>query len=225
MREYFNFFILVLNRDLQIYLNKKSDWLSTLLFFVIAVCMFPFAFGPLPSALSWLIPGIIWTAALLASILAQENIFKLDYQLEIFQQCIVSKNSLSLLIFAKTLANWLVTGLPLVVLGPILAFSFGLPLSTILILALSLLLGTPFLSLIGAIGAALVVALPRGGLLLAIIILPLYIPVLVLATAACVLSLQGIDSFGQLSLLAAMSVAALLFAPLAASVAVRASIA
>jgi len=224
MRELFTVFNQALIRDLQIYASRKSEWLSSLVFFVIVVSLFPLALGPLPKELLWIVPGIIWIAALLATLLSQESLLRADFQLGIFEQCIVSSQSLSVNVLAKVLANWLVTGLPLVLITPLLALTYALPVNSIVILTCSLLLGTPALCLIGTLGAALTLSLPRGGLLLAILILPLYIPVLVLGTAAGILSLQGISSAGQLALLTAVTVGAVVLAPLAISTTIRVSV-
>jgi heme exporter protein B len=216
MHDNFIIFKQVMLRDLQIYARQKGEWLSSLLFFVIVVSLFPIAFGPLPSSMLWLVPGIIWISALLATMLVQESLIRTDYQVGIMEQYTLSPYSLSFIILAKVVANWFVTGLPLVLITPILGLSFSLPAETIHVLTWSLLLGTPTLSLLGTLGAALTITLPRGGILLAIIILPLYVPVLVLGTVA--------TNAGHLALLAALAILALLFTPLAVSTAIKVSI-
>lgn len=214
----------LLKRELCIYMRHKSEILTVLLFFVLIVTLFPVAFGPLPRELNWLIPGIIWIAALLASLLAQEHSIRSDYHLGIFEQLLLSDCSFSLILLVKSFANWLVTGLPLVLITPLLALSFTLPNHTIIVLTASMLLGTPLLSLITTLGVALTITLPRGGVLLAVLTLPLYMPALVLGTAASILTLQGLDSSGPLALLAAMTVAAILLVPIALSTLLKVSV-
>jgi len=224
MREVNSIPMMVLKRDLCIYMRHKGEVLTVPLFFVIIVSLFPVAFGPLPSELNWLIPGIIWIAALLASLLAQEHSIRTDYHLGIFEQLLLSDYPLSFILFIKTFANWLVTGLPLVIITPLLALSFAIPSQTIIVLTGSLLLGTPLLSLIATLGVALTLTLPRGGLLLSVLILPLYMPVLVLGTAASILATQGLNSSGPLALLAALTLAAILLVPLALSTLLKVSV-
>jgi len=224
MHEILNNCFVVLKRDLRVHIKRNSELLSVMIFFIIIISLFPLAYGPLPSDLIWLVPGIIWIAALLSILLAQDNLLRTDYQIGIYEQLIISPYSFYALLLAKILANWLVTGLPLVIITPLLAQSFALPFNTIMVLTLSLLLGTPTLSLIGALGAALTLSLPRGGLLLAILTLPLYIPVLVLGTATSMLSLRALNSNGGLALLAALAIASILFSPMALKALIKVSI-
>lgn len=210
-------FNLALQRDLTVYARHKGEWLIVGLFFIMIVSLFPLVIGPLPKELLWLVPVIIWIAAILASLLAQEGLWRTDYQLGIFEQCIVAAQPLSVIVLAKVAANWLVTGLPLILITPVLCMSFALPFKVIKCLVISLLLGTPTLSLLGTLGIAMTLSLPRGGLLLNVLILPLYIPVLVLGASAGVLTLQNLNSNGQLALLAALAIIAFLTVPLAIS--------
>lgn len=215
----------IVARDLKIYWQQKSESWATVLFFVIVCSLFPLALGPLPETALWLVPCIIWVAVLLATILAQESLIRTDQQLGVLEQLVLSPYALSMLLSGKVVANWLVTGLPLVIITPLLGLSFALPGATIKLLTVSLLLGTPTLSLLGILGTALTISLPRGGLLLAILILPLYTPVLVLGTAVGVLSLHGVNSIGHLALLLAIGILALLLVPLAVATTIRASMA
>ncbi len=222
MRE-LNIYRQTLLHDLRIYVQHKSECLATILFFLLVVMLFPLTIGPWPVAFLWLVPCIIWISALLATVLAQEDQMRNDYRFGIFEQLILAPHSMNLIMLIKMLANWLVTGLPIVMLTPLLALSFALPWSAIKVLTVSLLLGTPILSLVGTIGAALTISLPRGGILLAVLILPLYIPVLILGTSATVAALQGFSGNGQLALLGALLILTICLTPLAVSAAIKAS--
>lgn len=213
MYSFFN----VLQRDLLIYLRNKSEFFTPIGFFILTVSLFPIAVGALPTNTLWLVPCIIWIAVLLAVLLAQETLFRLDYQIGIFEQMLMSDASLPWLVLAKIFANWLVTGLPLILITPLLGLSFGLSNVAIKNLVISLCLGTPILSLVGMLGVALTISLPRGGLLLAVLILPLYVPVLVLGTVV------GAND-GHLALLGAIGIMTVLLVPLAISHIIRMSI-
>lgn len=217
-------FSLVLKRDLQVFLQQKNEIYVVILFFVIVVALFPLALGPFGAEQKLLVPTIIWIACLLAMLLAHETMLRLDFQNGVFEQLILSNYSLSLAVLAKILAHWLVTGLPMILLAPILAASFNIPAEAISILFVTLILGTPTLSLVATLGSALTISLPRGGAMLAILILPLYIPILVLASSAGILSLQGLKVHGHLALLAAIAIGASLLAPVGIAKAIRVSI-
>jgi heme exporter protein B len=211
----FKLIIAIIQRDLRIYMCNKGEWASTLLFFVIICCLFPMALGQDQEKLIWMGPGIIWVAALLASLLSLESLFRAELQAGVFEQCLVSPYPLPLLITGKMFAHWLANGLPLVIVAPILGSFFSLPSSINFILFITLLLGTPSLSLVGQIGVALTASLPRGGMLLAILILPLYLPILILGTVIITISSEGLPVIGHLAILSAIAITALALAPVA----------
>jgi heme exporter protein B len=211
----------VIRRDLLLAMRRRSDVLTVLLFFVIVVSLFPLGVGPEPVLLRTIAPGVIWVAALLASMLALSRVFAQDYADGTLEQMLLSATPLSVIVAAKVLAHWLITGLPLVLLAPVLALQFDLPQKFLGELMLSLLLGTPALSLIGAIGAALTLGLRGGGALLALLVLPLYIPVLIIGAGALDAAAAGLGAGAHLLLLGAFLVVAAAFAPWVAAVALR----
>lgn len=215
----------ILRRDLTLALRRRTDVLTTLFFFVIVVSLFPLGVGTEQQVLRTLGPGVVWVAALLASMLALERLFAADFEDGTLEQILLTAQPLSLLVLAKISAHWLLTGLPLVLIAPLVGMQYHLSGTAIQVMMLALLLGTPVLSLIGAIGAALTLGLRGGGILLSLLILPLYIPVLVYgagAIEASVISLS--DSSPYLTLLGAFLVAALTLAPIASAAALRISI-
>lgn len=211
----------IVRRDLLLAMRRRADVLTILIFFVIVVSLFPLGVGPEPALLRTIAPGVIWVAALLASMLALGRVFALDYADGTLEQMLLSATPLGVIVAAKVFAHWLVTGLPLVLLAPALALQFDLPQKFIGDLVISLLLGTPALSLVGAIGAALTLGLRGGGALLALLILPLYIPVLIVGAGALDAVAAGLGASAHLLLLAAFLVVAAAFAPWAAAVALR----
>jgi heme exporter protein B len=211
----------VVYRDLLLAMRRRSDVLTILLFFVIVVSLFPLGVGPEPVMLRTIAPGVIWVAALLASMLALGRVFALDHADGTLEQMLLGATPLGAIVAAKMLAHWVVTGLPLVLLAPVLALQFDLPRQFLGDLVLSLLLGTPALSLIGAIGAALTLGLRGGGALLALLVLPLYIPVLVVGAGALDAAAAGLGAGAHLLLLGAFLVMAGAFAPWVAAVALR----
>jgi heme exporter protein B len=211
----------IVYRDLLLAMRRRSDLLTILLFFVIVVSLFPLGVGPDPAMLRAIAPGVIWVAALLASMLALSRIFALDHADGTLEQMLLAATPLGAIVAAKVLAHWLVTGLPLVLLAPVLALQFDLPQQFLGDLVLSLLLGTPALSFIGAIGAALTLGLRGGGALLALLVLPLYIPVLVVGAGALDAAAAGLGAGAHLLLLGAFLVVAGAFAPWVAAVALR----
>jgi len=219
----FNAFTLLLKRDLTLAVRRRSDWLNPLVFFVIVVTLFPLGVGPDGSLLAEIAPGVIWVAALLATLLALDGLFRDDYIDGSLEQLLLSPQPLTVLVLAKTLAHWIVSGLPLVLLSPLLAVLMQLPLKALPALLASLVLGTLSLSLIGAIGAALTVGLKRGSVLLALLVLPLFIPVLIFGSSCVAAAASGFDTGAQLSLLAGLFFLALALAPLAAAAALRIS--
>ena len=215
----------VLHRDLLLAMRRRTDVLTTLFFFVIVVSLFPLGVGTERSVLRALGPGVVWVAALLASMLALERLFAADYEDGTLEQLMLTDQPLVLLTLAKVSAHWLLTGLPLVLIAPLVGMQYHLTDTATWVMMLSLLLGTPVLSLIGAIGAALTLGLRGGGILLALLILPLYIPVLVYGAGAVEVGAVAFDEARPyLTLLAAFLVAALALAPFASSAALRISI-
>ncbi len=172
-------FLCILGRDLRLAMRRRTDVLTTLFFFVIVISLFPLGVGTEKQILRILGPGVVWVAALLASMLALERLFAADHEDGTLEQMLMTPQPLALVVLAKVTAHWLLTGLPLVAMAPLVGMQYHLPDIALLTMMLALLLGTPVLSLIGAIGAALTLGLRGGGILLSLLILPLYIPVLV----------------------------------------------
>jgi len=205
-------------------MRRRTDVLTTLFFFVIVVSLFPLGVGTEKQVLQTLGPGVVWVAALLASMLALERLFAADYEDGTLEQMLLTPQPLSTLVVAKVAAHWLLTGLPLVIIAPLIALQYHLPETSQVAMMLSLLVGTPILSLIGAIGAALTLGLRGGGILLSLLILPLYIPVLVYGAGAVTVSTIELAHVGPyFSLLSAFLLLALIFSPLAAAAALRIS--
>jgi len=189
------------------------------------VSLFPLGVGAEKQVLRTLGPGVVWVAALLASLLALERLFAVDHEDGTLEQLMLTPQPLSMLALAKVTAHWLLTGLPLVMVAPLIALQYHLPEASRTAMLLSLLVGTPILSLIGAVGAALTLGLRGGGVLLSLLILPLYVPVLVYGAGAVTVSaLEGLDARPYFSLLGAFLLLALLFSPLAVAAALRISL-
>ncbi len=216
-----NAFYHLLIRDLRLALRSRHELANPLIFFVLVVSLFPLAVSPTTEALRAMAPGVIWVSALLAVLLSLDRLFKQDYDDGSLDQLMLSPNPLVILVFAKVTAHWLLTGLPLVIIAPLLGLFMSLPVEAVKVLVYSLLLGTPVLSLIGAIGVSLTVAVNRGGVLLSLIILPLYIPILIFGANAVDVAIDGLSVRGQLLFLASMLALAISLAPLATSVALR----
>ena len=216
-------FMLFLKRDLMIAIRHKDDMLNPLLFFVIVITLFPLGIGPEANILSRIAPGIIWVAALLSSLLSLDRLFKSDHNDGSLEQMLLSPQPVFILVLAKIIAHWLITGLPLIIIAPLLAVLLHLHEASYLALFITLLIGTPILSFIGAIGAALTVGIKKGGVLLSLIILPLYIPVLIFATSAIDTAAMYLPYGGQLAIIAAFFVLALTLAPFAVSSALKVS--
>lgn len=213
----------VIRRDLLLAWRRRADIATVVLFFVIVVSLFPLGVGPEPKLLQTIAPGIIWVAALLACMLSLQQVFASDYSDGALEQMLLAAAPLGLIVIARAFAHWLISGLPLVILSPVLAIQFGLPAELSAVLTLSLLLGTPALTLTGAIGAALTLGLRGGGMLLALLVLPLYIPVLILGAGAVETAASGLDPGAHLLLLAAQLVLTATFAPWAIAAALRIS--
>ena len=210
-------------RDLTLAWRRRADVLSTVFFFVIVVSLFPFGIGPEMQLLRAIAPGVVWVAALLASMLSLGRLFATDYPDGTLEQLLISPQPLFLVVFGKVLAQWLVSEVPLVLLAPLIGIQFGLEADALFILSLSLLIGSPVLSLIGAIGAALTLGLRGGGVLIAVLILPLYIPVLIFGAGAVDASIMGASPLPHLYLLGALLVLAVVFSPWATAADLRIS--
>lgn len=216
-------FLWIIQRDLLLAMRRRSDVLTTLFFFVIVVSLFPLGVGPEINILRTMAPGVVWVAALLASMLSLGRMFAGDHLDGTLEQMLISPQSLSLLVMGKALAHWLVTGVPLVLMAPVLGIQYDLPGDALLVLTASLLLGTPVLSLIGAIGAALTLGLRGGGVLVSLLVLPLYIPVLIFGAGAVEASAAGLGAGAHMSLLGAFLLASLVLAPWTAALSLRIS--
>ena len=209
----------IFQRDLILAARKPADVATPLAFFVIVSSLFPLGVGPEPDVLSRLAPGVLWVAALLATMLSLGRLFAGDHADGTLEQMVMSSVPLSIVVFGKVAAHWLVTGVPLVILAPVLALQFGMPTEAYGTLMLSLALGTPVLSLIGAIGAALTLGVRGSGVLTALLVLPLYVPVLILGAGAVDGAAAGLDVSAHLLLMGALLVFAMVFSlwPVAAA--------
>lgn len=217
-------FIATLRRDLLLAYRRRSDFFNPLAFFLMVCSLFPMGVGPDPKQLALLAPGILWVVALLACLLSSDTMFRHDYDDGSLEQMILSPASLYLQVMAKTLAHWLLTGLPLTLMSPLLALLLQLPATGMGALVCSMAIGTATLSFIGAIGAGLTVGLRKGGLLLALIILPLYVPVLIFGVSTVQAAVGGFDYLGQLAILGAFLSLAITLAPLATAAGIRISV-
>jgi heme exporter protein B len=214
----------IVARDLMLAWRRRADVLSTLFFFIIVASLFPLGIGPETTLLRTIAPGVVWVAALLASMLSLGRVFANDYQDGTLEQMLLTPQPLYLVVVGKVLAQWLVSEVPLVLIAPLIGVQFDLAPDALFILFISLLLGTPILSLIGSIGAALTLGLRGGGVLISLLILPLYIPVLIFGAGAVDASITGMSPQANLYLLAAFLVVSLVFAPWATSAALRISL-
>ena len=214
----------VVFRDVLLAMRRRADVATTLFFFVIVASLFPLGVGPEPKLLRAMAPGILWVAALLASMLSLGRLFAEDHADGSLEQLVLVPEPLALVVIGKVVAHWLVSGLPLVLVSPVIALQFDLPRDAIVTLLLALLLGTPVLSLIGAIGAALTVGVRGGGVLISLLVLPLYVPVLIFGAGAVDASAMGMDASGHLSILGALLLLGLGLAPWATAAALRISL-
>ncbi|MCP5160380.1 MAG: heme exporter protein CcmB [Hahellaceae bacterium] len=212
-----------LKRDLLLAFRRRQDLFNPLLFFVIVVSLFPLGVSPEKTFLQTAGAGVVWVAALLATLLSLDGLFRADFEDGALEQMVLAPQPLYFLVLAKVFAHWLVTGIPLIVLSPVLGIMMHLDGDTLPILMLTLLIGTPVLSLIGAIGAALTVGLRVGGVLISLLVLPLYIPVLIFGTGTVSAALSGLPVTGYLAILGAMLALALTLSPFAAAAALRIS--
>jgi len=224
MNSHFRAFSILLQRDLKLAYRHRAELANPLLFFVLVVSLFPLGVSPESKVLQQLAPGVIWVAALLAAMLSLDSLFRSDFSDGALEQLTLTAHPLPLLVLAKITAHWLVSGLPLIILAPLLGVLLFLPTDAMPTLLATLALGTPVLSLIGAIGVALTVGLQRGGVLLSLLVLPLYIPILIFAANAVQSAAIGLEVAGQLYFLGAMLMLALTLAPIAAAAALRISL-
>lgn len=216
-----NAVLLMLRRDLLLAARRRSEVLTALFFFVVVVSLFPLGIGPEPAQLRRIGPGVLWVAALLATLLGLPRLFAADHADGTLEQMALSPQPFALLMAGKVAAHWLLCGLPLVLLAPLLGLQFGLEAGALGVLMVSLLVGTPLLSLIGAIGAALTLGVRGGGVLLSLLVLPLFIPALVFGAGAVEAYSAGLGVAGHLSVLGAMLAIAVFFAPWATTAALR----
>jgi heme exporter protein B len=211
----------VVRRDLLLAMRHRSDVAMSVFFVVIVASLFPLGVGPEPAVLRTIASGVLWVTALLACLLSLGRLFTADYLDGVLEQTLLIPQPLAVLVVGKVFTHWVISGLPVVLLSPLLGLQFGLSGDSLGVLTLSLLLGTPTLSMIGAIGAALTLGLRGSGLLVALLVLPLFIPVLIFGAGAVTNSLAGIGSEANLSLLGACFMLSLVFAPWATAVALR----
>lgn len=214
----------LLQRELKIAFRHSGEIINPLWFFLIVITLFPLSIGPEPQLLARIAPGIVWVAALLSSLLALERLFKDDYLDGSLEQMMLMPSPLALTVLAKVIAHWLITGLPLLILSPLAALLLSFDVKTWQALALTLLLGTPTLSVIGSIGVALTVGLHKGGVLLSLLVLPLYLPVLIFATSTIDAASMGMPIAGYLAILGAILAGGMTLAPFAAAAALRVSV-
>lgn len=213
-----------LKREIALALRQKGEVLTPLVFFVVIASLFPLGVGPESALLLRMAPGVLWVSALLAAMLSLQRLFAMDYADGSLEQMALSGTPLGLLVVAKALSHFLLSGLPLVLMAPVLGLQFGMEGRSLGILMLTLLLGTPTLSLIGSIGAALTLGVRGAGVLLSLLILPLYIPVLIFGAGAVEADVAGLGIGGHLSLLSALLVLSVFFAPLATTAALKISL-
>lgn len=213
-----------LKRDLLLLMRRRSEVLNPLVFFALVITLFPIGISPDPVLLATVAPGLLWVAALLAALLSLDSLFRGDFEDGSLEQLLLSPQPLPALVLAKVAVHWLMTGLPLALMAPALGLMLSLPAGSYVVLALSLALGTASLSLIGAIGAALTVGLARGGVLLSLLVLPLYIPVLIFGAGAVQAAILGDGVSAHLAILGALLAVALMLAPWAIAASLRISI-
>ena len=220
----FSAFRATLKRDLLIALKRRNDLLNPLMFFLIVVSLFPLGVSSDPQELTRIAAGAVWVSALLASMLSLDNLFRADYEDGSLEQLLLSPQPLYFMVLAKNISHWLISGLPVVLLAPLLAYMLYLPADAYWTLVLTLLLGTPVLSLFGAIGVALTVGLGSRGLILAVIVLPLTVPVLIIGAKAVTDASLGLPLGMHYALLGALLAMSLSLAPLASAAALRISV-
>ncbi|QJQ95172.1 MULTISPECIES: heme exporter protein CcmB [Halomonadaceae] len=213
-----------LRRDLTLMLRRRSEVMNPLVFFALVITLFPLGISPEAVLLATIAPGLLWVAALLATLLSLDSLFRADFEDGSLEQLLLSPQPLPMMVMAKVAVHWLLTGLPLALMAPLLGIMLALPAGSYLVLAVSLAVGSASLSLIGAIGAALTVGLARGGVLLSLLVLPLYIPVLIFGTGAVEAVIVGDGVAAHLAILGALLATALMLAPWAIAASLRISI-
>lgn len=216
--------ISLVRRDLLLAQRRLGEAINPLLFFVLVTSLFPLGTDAGRELLQAMGPGVIWVAALLSALLSLDGVFRSDYEDGTLEQLVISAHPLSVLVLGKVLAHWLVSGFPLLLVSPLLALLLGMNTDAMQVLLITLALGTPVLSLVGAIGVALTVAVRRGGVLLSLLVLPLYVPVLIFGSHAVQSAAQGIPLQGELELLGAFLLLALVLAPWPTAAALRLSL-
>lgn len=220
----FGAFKALLKRDLILAYRHRTEILNPILFFVLVVTLFPLGTGADKQLLQTMAPGIIWVAALLASMLSLDTVFRSDFEDGSLELLLLNSHPTSVLVLAKVLAHWLITGLPLIIISPLLAMLLGLQQDVVGLLMLTLLLGTPVLSLVGAVAIALTVGLKRGGILLSILVLPLYVPILIFATNAIEMFISGLPITPQLWILSSFLLLAITLTPWPTAAALKLSL-
>jgi len=213
-----------MTRDLKMALRNPSSFLNPLMFFVISISLFPIAISPEAQTLSSIAPGIIWVITMLSVLLSLNSLFHYDYDSGVLEQMVISHHSLPLILLAKTLAHWMLSGLPIIILSPFLGMALFINTEGIYILILTLIIATPCLSLIGSIGASLVVGIKNSGMLLSLLILPLYIPILIFATSAVSQSQSNLPIDGQLYFLGFILILSLLITPFLSALSLKISL-
>ncbi|MEQ1544511.1 heme exporter protein CcmB [Methyloglobulus sp.] len=220
----FDAFTAIVRRDLVLAMRRRSEIANPVLFFILVITLFPLGIGAQPKLLQAIAPGIIWVSALLATMLSLDSLFRSDFDDGSLEQILLSPYPTSILVLGKITAHWLTTGLPLLIVAPLLAVFLGMPNESLSILLITLLLGTPILSLIGAVGVALTVGLRRGGMILSLLVLPLYVPVLIFASNAVEMASTGLPVTAQINILISMLLMALVLAPWPTAAALKMSI-
>lgn len=217
------FFALV-RRDLLLAFRRRTELLFPVIFLLVVISLFPLGIGPSPQLLARIAPGVIWIAALLATVISLDALFRSDFEDGTLEQFVISGHPLTLIALAKIATHWLVAGLPIVLLSPLLALWMNLPPDSLGVLLLTLLLGTPILSLIGSIGVGLTISLKRGGQLLSLLVFPLYVPILIIATAAVMAASDSLPYTQFLGLLFAGLITSVTLAPFATAAALKISL-
>ena len=217
-------FIATLKRDLLVAFKRKNDIVNPFMFFIIVCSLFPIGISPDPERLGEIAAGVLWISALLASLLAMDSLFRNDFEDGSLEQLLISPHPLYFLVLAKNIAHWLISGLPVVIISPVVAYMLRLPGDSYGTLFATLLIGTPVLSLVGSIGVALTVGLGSRGLILAVITLPMSVPVLIAGTLTIQETLNGASLAGYMAILGAMFIGSLTLAPLASATALRISV-
>ncbi len=217
-------FFAIIRRDLILAFRRRAEVANPIFFFILVVTLFPLGVGAQSKLLQAMAPGVIWVSALLAVLLSLDSLFRSDFDDGSLEQMLLSSHPLTILVFAKIVAHWLVTGLPLLFVAPLLAIFLGLPEQALGTLLITLVLATPVLSLIGSIGVSLTVGLRRGGMILSLLVLPLYVPVLIFASNAVEMAGSGLSVDAQINILTAIFFISVVLAPLPAAAALKMSI-